>query len=243
METRPQSHVQAPHDRGRRGAVQRWKSGKYADHGTKLLRFWRDGRGRQRIIYEDMLNSEPGWRRGPDGDVAKLDWSTPKTIAEADKLWRELAPTGDDYDDKLAAIPEDPALRRMLARALIAGGNFACDETVYYEPCGGDMDDAAIDKMLAGATSGWAPLSATATFDEPCLRRRLALWSLGFLSAEDLANSRKQLVAIAKLRRPEQELVDEVLSMTTASRENTTMMKKRPKRRKRRTKKPGPTSA
>ncbi len=172
--------------------TQRWKSGSYADHGIKVLHLWQAKPGQLRIVYEDLLNSEPGWDRVADGvPVARL--AAPGSADEALALWNKLAPTGADYDRKLASIPADPAVRRPMALALLAGGNFACTRTVTYSECGEDRVD-------------WADFDLKSTFADPCLRRRLALWALPELDAADVPEVADTLLAMLEMDEPEAEL-------------------------------------
>ena len=173
--------------------TQRWRGGGYADHGVKVLFLWRDARGVQRIVYEDLLNSEPGWDRAPAADIADLALKPPKTEAEALALWQQLAPTGEDYEDRLAAIPEDEAVRRPMAVALLEQGNFACEAVVEYEGCGQESVELG-------------PIEPTAGLDQPCLRRRLALWALDELTADDTRTLTQALVGLVELPEPEDEL-------------------------------------
>ena len=71
--------------------TQRWKSDRYADHGVKVMHFWRDDTGRQWILYEDLLNSQPGWDEKAEG-VAKLVLTPPRTDEEALAVWRKSRP-------------------------------------------------------------------------------------------------------------------------------------------------------
>ncbi len=50
--------------------LQRWKSGSYADHGTKLLRLAYTKAGAMKIAREELLSSTPGW---DDDKSAVLD--------------------------------------------------------------------------------------------------------------------------------------------------------------------------
>jgi len=172
--------------------TQHWKSGSYADHGIKVLHLWQEKPGQLRVVYEDLLNSEPGWDRVADG-VPVANLSAPQGPDQALALWKKLAPTGADYDKKLASIPPDPSVRRPMALALLAGGNFTCAETVSYEECGEDRMD-------------WKDFDLKSTFDNPCLRRRLALWALAELDPGDLPKVADTLRAMLEMDEPEAEL-------------------------------------
>ena len=172
--------------------VQRWKSGAYADHGIKVLHLWHQKPGEPRVIYEDLLNSEPGWDRVAAG-VKVADLAAPASSAAALALWKKLAPTGADYHQKLASIPADPAVRRPMALALLSGGDFACTRTVQYSECGEDRLE-------------WADLDPAATFEDPCLRRRLALWALPELDAAEVATLADTILGFLEMEEPEAEL-------------------------------------
>jgi hypothetical protein len=178
--------------------TQRWKSGSYADHGIKVLHLWHQKPGQLRIVYEDLLNSEPGWDRVAE-DVKVADLAAPTSDGAALGLWKKLAPTGADYHQKLASIPPDPAVRRPLARVLLAGGNFTCEDTVDYEECGEDFVD-------------WKDFDLRSNFDAPCLRRRLALWALAELDPADMPKLADALLAMFELPEPESELQPAVLA-------------------------------
>jgi hypothetical protein len=180
--------------------TQRWRGGGYADHGVKVLFLWRDARGTQRIVYEDLLNSEPGWDRAPAPDIADLALKPPKTEAEALALWQQLAPNGENYEDRLAAIPEDEAVRRPLAVALLRQGNFECEAVVHYEGCGQESVELA-------------PIEPTAGLDEPCLRRRLALWALDEITEDDARTLTEALVGLVELPEPEDELREQAFAV------------------------------
>jgi len=172
--------------------LQRWKGGGYADHGTKVLQLWRDAQRAWHIVYEDLLNSEPGWNRAA-GDVADLALAPPADDAAALALWAKLAPTGADYTDKLAAIPDDPKVARPMAIALLRGGDFECKKVVDAGSCGEEILE-------------FEPLEPTAGFDDPCLRRRLAPWALEHLTPADVVALADELEGLVRLPPPEDDL-------------------------------------
>jgi hypothetical protein len=172
--------------------VQRWKSGTYADHGTKVLHLWKAPDGAMRIVYEDLLNSEKGWDRTA-ADVPVADLAAPTGSAQALALWEKLAPTGADYHEKLASIPADPKVRAPMALALLAGEDFQCEKVVSYEACGMDQTE-------------WADFDPKSKFADPCLRRRLALWALPELAAADAEKVEEVLLAMIAMEVPETEL-------------------------------------
>jgi hypothetical protein len=187
-----------PSSKLKRGAVeihvtQRWQSAHYADHGEKVLSLWRDPKGALRIVYEDLLNSEPGWGAPPA--TGTLTLSAPGDVAGARALWKTIAPTGADYAAKLASIPDDPGVRRPLARVLLSDGNFECKEVEEFAECGEDHVE-------------WKALDPAATVEDPCLRRKLALWALtpGILTEADVELLTPPLRALFALPAPEDEL-------------------------------------
>jgi hypothetical protein len=181
--------------------LQRWKTDRYADHGVKVLHLLRGANDKLVIIYEDLLNSEAGWDARA-GAVAKLVLTPPASDEAAAEIWRKIAPTGATLAEKLAAIPADARVTRPLARALLAGGNFACDKVVRVDECG--------DESVS-----WQELDPKAGLDDPCLRRRLALWALsdGQLSERDLSALAGELQPLTKLPAPEDELPEAVMSL------------------------------
>jgi hypothetical protein len=172
--------------------LQRWEGGGYADHGIKVLQAWKDAKGAWRIVYEDLLNAEPGWSRAADA-VAPLALSAPADDAAALALWKVVAPTGADYEDRLAAIPADEAIRRPMARALLAEGNVACDKVIDAGACGEEILE-------------FEPLDPKADLGAPCLRRRLALWSIDQLEPADVTGLGEALAGLVALKEPETEL-------------------------------------
>jgi hypothetical protein len=172
--------------------LQRWEGGGYADHGIKVLQAWRDATGSWRLVYEDLLNAEPGWSRAAD-PVPALALTAPADDAAALALWAVVAPTGADYQDRLAAIPDQPAIRRPMARALLAAGDLACTETIDAGACGEEILE-------------WAPLDPKAGLGDPCLRRRLALWAVDQLDDADIAGLAPALAGLVALPAPENEL-------------------------------------
>ncbi|MEY4510841.1 MAG: hypothetical protein RLZZ450_2963 [Pseudomonadota bacterium] len=170
--------------------LQRWRGGDYGDHGSKLLKLWRDGQGVLRIVREDMLDSQVGWDDAPsEGTLAAEGFRPPATRDDALALWRALAPTGSNYTKVLAAIPDDPAIRIPMSRALVADGNLACSTfDVDYE-CGVDVPR-------------FRALDAAATFADPCLRRQLLEWALDVLVAGKTSPTRRELRMLLELPMP-----------------------------------------
>ncbi|WP_428267790.1 hypothetical protein [Haliangium sp.] len=186
--------------------IQRWRSSKYADHGVKVLHFWRDREGELAIIYEDLLNSEPGWDRTPSPDVETLALQAPESREQAMAIWTKLAPTGENYHDVVATIPSEAA--GAMAAALIEDGNFQCEDKVSYDECGNEYEE-------------WNPLPGDAGLDNPCLRRRLLLWGLGELSPAQLDALAAELAKLVQLSEPEAEVPTAVIEAVAAASEAT----------------------
>jgi hypothetical protein len=119
--------------------------------------------------------------------LLNVDWSGTVT-------WEQIAPTGADVDAKLDEIPDVPAADD-LAVAMINGGNFACTSP----------------PVSCGAPLELPPPAPTATLADPCLRRILALWSLGRVDDQMLPRIRDGLRAIAALPPPESQLVAQAI--------------------------------
>jgi hypothetical protein len=147
----------------------------------------------QVVETKGKLETDPDLNPLPPKKLLAIDWSKVSVTSEADAvaLWDQIAPTGDDYSEKLDEIPGDGPLSTQLAFALLHGGNFAC--TPLPQACHAPLDLPD-------------PLP-TATLGDPCLRRLLALWALGQLDDDDVNFVRDSLVAIAALPPPESQLV------------------------------------
>jgi len=132
----------------------------------------------------------------PAPHLLAIDWAAVRVDSDAESvaLWKQIAPTGEDYEQKLAELPGDSPIPHELALALLRGGNFTCVPPVAAHGC--MHAPIAIDRP--------AP---TATFDDPCLRRVLAMWSIEQLDADDVAHAHDALRAIAAIPPPESELV------------------------------------
>jgi len=150
-------------------------------------------RAPSRPASETIAPPDPDLHRPPPRQVLDLDWAKISLTneAEATALWHRIAPTGADWEDKLEEIPA--ALARPLAIAVLHGGNFTC-----AKPPAGDCAKPIYDV---------APPADTAGFDDPCLRRLLALWSLGQLEDDDLPGVKHALLGIAAIPPPESQLV------------------------------------
>lgn len=120
-----------------------------------------------------------------------IDWSHVVLATDADALalWQQINPTTDDLAAKLGEIPNDAAITKPLARAMLRGGNFACPSQVV------SIRSAPISELIN--------TPADATLNEPCLRRELALWSIDQLDDDDAVSVGPALVAIAGLPLPD----------------------------------------
>jgi hypothetical protein len=137
--------------------------------------------------------------RPPEKKLLSIDWPSVqiKSAADALALWQQIAPTGMDWEEKLAEVPGELEIAHELAIALLAEGNFTCAST-------------------PGPSCVKVPLDVespamTATLTDPCLRRLLALWSLAQLEPEDLPRVRDALRAIVAIPPPESQLVARAL--------------------------------
>lgn len=124
-----------------------------------------------------------------------IDWAALRFDSDADalKVWRQIAPTGADWERKLDEVPGDLRIAHALALAMVRAGGFTC-APVRVKTC-------------EGTALGMPPPAPTARLGDPCLRRRLAVWSFDRLEAADIPAIRDALRAIAKLPPPESELV------------------------------------
>ena len=134
----------------------------------------------------------------PPTRLLSIDWSTIaiKSEAEALALWQRIALTGEDWEQKLDEIPSEGTTSSELALALLRGGNFKC--TAQRAAC------------------NRAPLEvpdppSDATFNDPCLRRLVAMWAVNQLEETDLPRARDAMRAIAAIPPPESQLIEVVL--------------------------------
>ncbi|HEX2685010.1 MAG TPA: hypothetical protein VHN14_00250 [Kofleriaceae bacterium] len=136
---------------------------------------------------------DPDLHRPVPRRLLDIDWTKVSVMNDADAiaLWRRIAPTGTDWEDKLEEIPA--ALTPPLAVAVLHGGNFVCTT----QPTG----DCAKPRYEVD------PPAATAGFDDPCLRRLLALWSLAQLDGDGFPAIKDALLGIAAIPPPESQLV------------------------------------
>jgi hypothetical protein len=137
---------------------------------------------------------DPDLNREPPKPLLSIDWATVPlaTEAEANAAWVEIAPTGADWEEKLDEIPVAKA--GPLAVAMLRAGNFTCVPPQPKRDCAPlvlDVDEPA----------------PAATRSDPCLRRLLALWSLGAVEDADLPQIYPALKQIAAIPPPESQLV------------------------------------
>lgn len=140
---------------------------------------------------------DPDLNRPPPRRLLAIDWAHAALATDDDALalWRRIAPTGADWDDKLGEVPA--AVAAPLARALLRGGNFAC-----AKPPIGACTKQQYDVPAPAETAG---------LDDPCLRRLLALWSLAQLDDDVPADLDPTLRALAAIPPPESQLVASAL--------------------------------
>ena len=146
------------------------------------------------------LQPDAGVGRTPDPDLEhakpllSIAWDTVPLASDADAnaVWKQIAPTGEDWEAKLDEIPVAKA--GPLARALLHGGNFTCVPAQPKQDC---------SKLILDV-DGPAP---TATMADPCLRRLLALWSIAALDPDDVPLVLDALRAIVAIPPPESQLV------------------------------------
>lgn len=145
---------------------------------------------------------DPDLHRPAPRRLLDIDWTKVALTDDAAALavWRRIAPTGADWDDKLQEIP--PPAARPLAIALLRGGGFGC-----ARPPTGPCARPAHEVERPADTAG---------FDDPCLRRLLALWSLERVDHGDLPAIRPALLAIAALPPPESQLLDAAIAAIPA---------------------------
>jgi hypothetical protein len=136
---------------------------------------------------------DPDLVRPPPRRLLDIDWAKVTLTEDAAALavWQQIAPTGADYEDKLHEIPATAA--RPLALAVLHGGRFQCAPAATGD-CGPPVYDVPAPADAAG-------------FDDPCLRRLLALWAIDQLDDDDAPALRPALLAIAALPAPESQLV------------------------------------
>jgi hypothetical protein len=136
--------------------------------------------------------------RAPDKPLLAIDWATTPmtTDAELAAVWKLIAPTGSDWREKLDEIPV--AQGRLLGSWMLGQGNFTC----ALPPSKAECAPLVLDVD---------PPKADATASDPCLRRMLAMWSIGQLEDDDVPGVMPALRAIVTIPPPESELVASAL--------------------------------
>jgi hypothetical protein len=130
----------------------------------------------------------------PPKKYVNIDWAKVVIATDQDALaiWQRINPTTEDLAIKLGEIPNNAAITKPLARAMLRSGNFICPSRNIGNAC------SPIFELIDTPTD--------ATLTEPCLRRELALWSIDQLDDNDAVSVAAELVAIAGLPLPETEL-------------------------------------
>lgn len=143
--------------------------------------------------------ADPDLASTPARPLIAVDWATVPLATEADAraLWAVIAPTGDDWEGKLAEIPV--AAGRPLALAHLRGGNLTCAPARPVTDCGPPRLD--IEDPAPGATLA-----------DPCLRRLVALWAIAQLEDADLPATWDALRAVVQLPPPESELISAAIT-------------------------------
>ena len=141
---------------------------------------------------------DPDLNHAPAAKLLSIDWTNVKLAndGEALALWKQIAPTGEDWQQRLDEVPS--TLVKPLALALLREGNFACPI---------DPPRGCSHQLTLTATNPDAGLS------DPCVRRELALWSLDQLDRDDLPAVRDALKKIVALPPPESQLVADALQL------------------------------
>ncbi len=119
--------------------------------------------------------------------------AVPGSAADARERWQALRLTAGTYEAQLVALEDEPATAAVMARTLLLDGGFACADVVEHEQCGDSWVE--LDE-----------LDPAATYEDPCLRRRLALWALTQLAPRDVARLGDVLRALVAMPAPETEL-------------------------------------
>lgn len=138
--------------------------------------------------------------RAPEQRLLAIDWATTPMLTDADvaAVWRQIAPTGDDWERKLEEIPVAPA--RVLGTWFLKQGNFTCAAPPSKADCAPLVLDIDRPKPSADAS-------------DPCLRRMLAIWSINALEDDDVPLVMDALRAIVAIPPPESELVASALEV------------------------------
>jgi hypothetical protein len=143
--------------------------------------------------------------------LLSIDWKSVQVTDDASALalWQQIAPTGADWELRIGELPDDNDLQRHLAFALLRGGNFACKPA----DASGDPTSSTSCEAPGAAPTATSGASPASTFSDPCLRRELALWALGRLDDDDARTLERELISLAALPPPEDELVREAFDL------------------------------
>jgi ketosteroid isomerase-like protein len=94
--------------------TQRWRTGKYADHGQKVIKLRADADGVHRIIVEDMRTSTSGWEDARVKAVDLTSMTSPLTMRVfVDRRFPDRQ-SGDCVDAKVEIQIEDVKQRREI---------------------------------------------------------------------------------------------------------------------------------
>lgn len=147
---------------------------------------------------------DPDLNQPPPRKLLSIDWSTTPLATDADALaaWQKIAPTGTDWEERLAEVPAGAV--RPLAIAMLRAGGFVCVAPPPPTAAAASSDCATPAYEVPDATP-------SAGLGDPCLRRLLALWSLAQLEPEDQPAVQDALRAIVAIPPPESQLVEMAL--------------------------------
>jgi hypothetical protein len=110
--------------------------------------------------------------------AAPHDRAATRTTAAAS--WKALDPHGDDWEAKVATIPEGK--REEMAIALLRQGNFNCPTVTLQEGC-----ESVTQFLGVGPSDG---------LESPCLRRKLVRWAVDQVPAKALVIHRKLVLEL-----------------------------------------------
>ncbi|MEP6866306.1 MAG: hypothetical protein ABJE66_37150 [Deltaproteobacteria bacterium] len=145
---------------------------------------------------------DPDLDRAPTPKLLAIDWPNVKLATDADALalWQQIAPTGEDWQQRLDEIPSASPIQHALAVALLRAGSFTCVAPVHA--CHAPLEIAET--------------RPAATLTDPCLRRELALWAIDQLEPDDAPQLRDVVKQLAALPPPESQLVADAIRLASA---------------------------
>jgi ketosteroid isomerase-like protein len=138
--------------------VQRFRRGKYADHGRKRMRLERHGEALL-IAEEEMLESAPGWATtlaGDDGCDMDFDPSGHAFLVALQRF--------DDYGEALAATLRQRRAHRKAE--IVRGADFGIDPG-FWVLAGASDDQAEADALAARVQGSVADVSAALAQAKP----------------------------------------------------------------------------